>query len=74
MDDLIPDRGILIDLVTSRMPFGKYEGVVIYKLPVSYLEWFARNGFPPGKLGILLSTMLEIKQNGLEKLLNPLIR
>jgi len=41
----------------------------ISRLPVSYLEWFEREGFPPGKLGMLLSTMHIIKTNGLEHLL-----
>jgi hypothetical protein len=63
----------LNDIVTIKMPFGKYKGVVLYKLPVSYLEWFNREGFPPGKLGMLLSTVYEIKLNGLEYLLKPLV-
>jgi uncharacterized protein (DUF3820 family) len=37
-----------------------------------YLEWFQRKGFPQGKLGVLLSTMYEIKINGLDGLLGPL--
>lgn len=67
----VPDIEILKTLVTMKMPFGKYKGVVICQLPVSYLEWFARKGFPPGKLGMLLATMYEIKSNGLEYLLEP---
>jgi uncharacterized protein (DUF3820 family) len=64
------DKEILIDLVTKRMPFGKYKGVLLSNLPVSYLEWFMRKGgFPPGKLGIQLSTVYEIKLNGLEDIL-----
>ncbi len=55
-----------------KMPFGKYKGVVLCDLPVSYLEWFARKGFPNGKLGMLLSTMNEIKQNNLEYLIDGL--
>ncbi len=63
---------LLIDLVTTPMPFGRYKGVIISQLPVSYLEWFNRQGFPKGKLGVLLATMYEIKLNGLEDLLKPL--
>jgi hypothetical protein len=37
-----------------------------------FLEWFHREGFPKGKLGMLLSTIYEIKINGLEKLPEPL--
>ena len=69
------DPNILLDLVKTPMPFGKYEGMLIYKLPISYLEWFNRNGgFPKGKLGMLLETMYTIKLNGLEDLLKPIIQ
>jgi uncharacterized protein (DUF3820 family) len=67
-----PDPQILKDLVTMKMPFGKYKGRVLCDLPVHYLEWFASEGFPNGKLGMLLSTIFEIKINGLEDLLKPL--
>jgi uncharacterized protein len=63
---------LLLDLVKTPMPFGRYKGVLISNLPVSYLEWFNREGFPDGKLGALLATMYEIKLNGLEDLLKPL--
>ncbi|WP_147204508.1 DUF3820 family protein [Segetibacter aerophilus] len=63
---------ILLQLLTMKMPFGKYKDIFIYLLPVSYLEWFQRKGFPKGKLGVLLATMYEIKINGLEYLLEPL--
>lgn len=65
---------LLIDLVKMKMPFGKYEGTLLYRLPVSYLEWFQRKGFPEGKLGMLLQTMYEIKINGLDYLLEPIIK
>jgi len=67
-----PDPQLLLHLVEMRMPFGKYKGTVLCNLPVSYLEWFQRKGFPEGKLGMLLQTMYEIKLNGLEYLLQPL--
>lgn len=63
---------MLLQLVEMQMPFGKYKGTLLCNLPVSYLEWFQRKGFPEGKLGMLLQTMLEIKMNGLEYLLDPL--
>ena len=63
---------LLLDLVKMQMPFGRYKGYVLCNLPVSYLEWFNRKGFPAGKLGVLLQTMYEIKLNGLEDLLKPL--
>lgn len=60
------------ELVTYRMPFGKYKDRLICELPEHYLLWFHQKGFPPGKLGMLLSTMYEIRLNGLEYLLTPL--
>ncbi|SEW50963.1 DUF3820 family protein [Chitinophaga arvensicola] len=67
-----PDPEMLQTLVVMKMPFGKYKDVVLCDLPVSYLEWFQRKGFPKGKLGMLLETMLVIKMNGLTQLLDPL--
>lgn len=63
---------VLLELVKLRMPYGRYKGILMADLPVSYLEWFQRKGFPTGKLGMLLATMYEIKSNGLEYLLEPL--
>jgi uncharacterized protein len=63
---------ILKELVNMRMPYGKYKGKFICDLPEYYLVWYESNGFPAGKMGILLSTMYEIKLNGLEYLLKPL--
>jgi len=63
---------ILKDLVNTAMPYGKYKGRLICDLPEYYLVWFENNGFPEGKIGILLATMYEIKLNGLEYLLKPI--
>ena len=59
-------------LVTRTMPFGKYQGRLIADLPGNYLNWFARNGFPAGEIGRLLSLMYELNHNGLTSLLDPL--
>jgi uncharacterized protein (DUF3820 family) len=67
-----PNAELLLQLVNMQMPFGKYKGRLLCDLPVYYLEWFQRKGFPPGKLGVLLTTIYEIKLNGLEYLLKPL--
>jgi len=72
MEPPLANPELLMQLVKMPMPFGKYKGTLLCNLPVSYLEWFQRKGFPPGKLGMLLQTMLEIKMNGLEYLLTPL--
>ena len=63
---------LLLQLVSMKMPFGKYKDTLLCNLPVHYLEWFNRKGFPEGKLGMLLQTIYEIKMNGLEYLLEPL--
>ena len=52
-------------LLTWSMPYGKYKGRLIADLPGNYLNWFAREGFPPGKLGQLLALMHELDHNGL---------
>lgn len=67
-----PDSQILIDILETTMPFGKYKGTKIWHLPVSYLEWFAREGFPAGKMGMMLETCLVIKSNGLEHIMQAL--
>lgn len=51
------------------MPFGKHKGMLLCDLPVSYLEWMHSKGMPAGKLGMMLSTVYEIKINGLTALL-----
>jgi uncharacterized protein (DUF3820 family) len=72
MDPAQPNPELLQQLVVMKMPFGKYKGTLLCDLPVFYLEWFQRKGFPEGKLGMLLATIYEIKINGLSDLLNPL--
>ena len=61
-------------LLTRVMPYGKHKGRVIADLPGNYLNWFAREGFPPGEIGRLLALMQEIDHNGLRPLLGPLRR
>lgn len=67
-----PNSALLLELVKTRMPFGKYKDRLLCDLPVSYLEWFGRKGFPKGKLGMQLQTLYEIQLNGLGALLEPL--
>jgi hypothetical protein len=68
------DPNILKELVTNEMPFGKYKGRKLCDLPTYYLEWFSAKGFPEGKLGMQLSTLFEIKTNGLDEILVNLKR
>ena len=75
MEDFQRDsRKELVALANARMPFGKYEGKLLIELPEHYLVWYQNKGFPKGKLGSQLAQMMEIKLNGLEKLIYPLIR
>jgi uncharacterized protein (DUF3820 family) len=61
-------------LLVVEMPYGKHKGRLIADLPGNYLNWFAREGFPPGEIGRLLALMHEIDHNGLGELLTPLRR
>lgn len=65
-------RKILIQLVTMKMPFGKYKGWTMCNLPEPYLVWYRQKGLPKGSLGVLMETLYEIKLNGLEDLLKPI--
>ncbi|MFK7921151.1 MAG: DUF3820 family protein [Bacteroidia bacterium] len=69
-----PDPQILLDLVRVKMPYGKYAGRLLCDIPVHYLEWMKREGMPKGKLGMQLSTVYEIKINGLEDMFYKLKR
>jgi uncharacterized protein (DUF3820 family) len=66
------DHQALLELARMRMPFGKYQGLLLIDLPEPYVVWFARQGFPEGKLGEMLRAVYEIKVNGLEFLFEPL--
>lgn len=63
---------LLLQIATQRMPYGKYKGRLIADLPLPYLCWFQRKGFPPGEIGRLLALTLELKHNGLMDLIGPL--
>lgn len=66
------NREFLQKLIDTKMPFGKYKGRYLIDLPEPYVVWFARQGFPKGKLGEMLKIVHEIKINGLEPLFDPL--
>ena len=72
-EDVTPaNPQMLVQLVSVRMPFGKYKDRILSDLPEHYLVWFHRKGFPPGEIGVLLSALYEIKLNGLEYLMKPI--
>lgn len=67
------DPEVLKQAINTTMPFGKYAGRKLLELPEPYLVWFNQQGFPKGKLGEQLALMYEIKLNGLEGELRPLL-
>lgn len=71
---MLSDKKSLIDAINQTMPFGKYAGRKLLQLPEPYLVWFHGKGFPEGKLGQQLALMYEVKLNGLESMLEPLLR
>ncbi len=64
----------LLEAVNQTMPFGKYQGRKLLELPEPYLVWFHKKGFPENKLGRQLALMYEVKLNGLENMLRPLLQ
>ncbi len=72
--DTAENHKFLIELANTKMPFGKYAGRYLIDLPENYVLWFKGKGFPAGKLGMMMESVFEIKVNGLEKLIRPLIK
>ena len=63
----------LVELANAKMHYGKFKGKYLVDLPEPYLVWYKGKGFPAGTHGRQLELMLEIKINGLEDLIYPLI-
>ena len=72
MEDAAADKFLLLKLLRTPMPFGKYQGKIIIDLPEAYLLWFQRKGFPEGEIGKLLQLALEIEVNGSRELVKSL--
>lgn len=72
LEDVDPED--LVRTINTVMPFGRFKGRKLLELPEPYLVWFHTEGFPRGKLGEQLGLMYEIKVNGLETILRPLMR
>ncbi|MCK4906978.1 MAG: DUF3820 family protein [Spirochaetes bacterium] len=73
MTDMLSDPSVLLKLIKAKMPFGKYRDRLIIDIPEDYLLWFADKGFPEGELGQMMALMYQIRINGLEYLLEPLL-
>jgi uncharacterized protein (DUF3820 family) len=67
-----PDARMLLDLTTERMPYGRYKDYFLCDLPEPYLVWMSHNGFPAGRMGIMLASLYEIKANGLDYMLRDI--
>ena len=70
--NLAPNAEFLKKLLKTKMPYGKYKGLYLVDLPEPYIVWYHSKGFPSGQLGKMLSTVYEIKLNGLEDMINEL--
>lgn len=71
---MLTDPKALSEAINRTMPFGKYAGRKLLHLPEPYLVWFNSRGFPEGRLGEQLALIYEVKLNGLEKMLAPLLK
>jgi len=63
----------LVTLANFKMPFGKYKDQLILFIPESYIIWLLNNGTLNDSLKNKLRLIKEIKDNGLEHLLKPLV-
>lgn len=72
--DFSLDQQALVDAVNTIMPFGKYAGRPLLLLPEPYLVWLRKQGFRDDPLGRQLALIYEVKRNGLESMLQPLLR
>tara|TARA_R110002012_G_scaffold49095_4_gene127121 strand:+ start:432 stop:680 length:249 start_codon:yes stop_codon:yes gene_type:complete len=68
------DHKQLIELAWYKMPFGQHKGRFLSELPESYYIWFRRKGFPDGKLGRYMTTVYDMKVNGIEDMLREIRR
>lgn len=64
----------LVKVANFKMPFGKYTGTRLIHIPEEYFLWMRKKGYPKGELGELMALTLEIKTEGLESVIEPLIK
>ncbi len=63
------DPELFSKLANYRMPFGKHSKILLIDLPLTYLNWFSKKGFPQGELGELMRIVHETKSDGMEHFL-----
>ncbi|ART81068.1 DUF3820 family protein [Oceanisphaera avium] len=68
------DTSNLLRIINKPMPFGKYSGRALLALPLNYLCWLERQGWPKGDLGAELALIYELKHNGVAEPLYALLR
>lgn len=61
----------LLIIINKPMPFGKHSGQALLTLPLGYLCWLERQGWPSGEIGAELALIYELKHNGVAE---PLYR
>ncbi|MGD8593190.1 MAG: DUF3820 family protein [Gammaproteobacteria bacterium] len=62
------DPDLIVKLGKFCMPFGKHSKILLIDLPLTYLVWFSKKGFPCGELGQLMRIVHDIKSGGMEHL------
>ncbi|NHI01600.1 DUF3820 family protein [Oceanimonas sp. MB9] len=67
------DQAGLLRIIRKPMPYGKYRGQPLLRLPLAYLCWMERKGWPAGGLGAELALVYELKHNGLDQSLYALL-
>ncbi len=72
--DPVFDERRLAKLAAAAMPFGKYAGVSLLRLPEHYLAWWSIKGWPEGELGDMMREAWQLKQDGLDGPLRPLMK
>ena len=65
---------MLIQLVTMRMPYGKYKGTLLCDLPEPYLSWYQAKGFLKDKWDSFWPLFMKSNSMGLSIYSSPLKR
>jgi uncharacterized protein len=60
-------------LANMEMPYGKFKGRLLVNLPEPYLLWLRDQQQEKSSLGMMITEMYEMKANGTDHLLRPLI-
>ena len=63
----------LLTIINKPMPFGKHSGQALLTLPLGYLCWLERQGWPSGDIGAELALIYELKHNGVAQSLYGLL-